>query len=157
MVEGKRRKGRPAAGWLDDIKEWTGLTVTNASRLANDRRRWKALIQTTPALFGAIWLEREMDQSSIICNASTFFSNGGTQHRSLIHFVNRLRVYWRSGTSKTSTVWDLTIPIEKARPTFDLRVDVKSPINNLHWGLLFIWCIYNTESNVPSQSGPYPL
>ena len=54
IVEGKRRRGRPAAGWLDDIKEWTGLTVTNASRLANDRRRWKALIQTTPALLGAM-------------------------------------------------------------------------------------------------------
>ncbi len=36
MVDGKRRRGRPAAGWLDDIKEWTGLTVTNAIRLAND-------------------------------------------------------------------------------------------------------------------------
>ena len=54
MVDGKRRRGRPAAGWLDDIKEWTGLTVTNASRMANDRNRWKALIQTTPALVGAM-------------------------------------------------------------------------------------------------------
>ena len=54
MVDGKRRRGRPAAGWLDDIKEWTGLTVINASRFANDRKRWKALIQATPALLGAI-------------------------------------------------------------------------------------------------------
>ena len=61
MVEGKRR-GRPAARWLDDIKEWTGLKVTNTSRLANDRRRWKSLIQTTPALLGAMWLEREREK-----------------------------------------------------------------------------------------------
>ncbi len=51
MVDGKIRRG-----WLDDIKEWTDLTVTNASRprLANDRKRWKALIKTTPALLGTM-------------------------------------------------------------------------------------------------------
>ena len=59
MVDGKRRRGRPAPGWVDDIKEWTGLTITNDDRLANDRKRWKALIRTTPALVGAMWLERE--------------------------------------------------------------------------------------------------
>ncbi len=51
---------------MSDIKEWTGLTVTNASRLANDRRRWKALIQTTPALLGVIRLMRERSFRSYV-------------------------------------------------------------------------------------------
>ena len=52
MVEGKGRRGRPAAGWLDDIKQITGLSITRteATRAATDRRRWRSFIQTTPAL-----------------------------------------------------------------------------------------------------------
>ncbi len=34
-----KTRGRPAARWFDDIKEWTGLTATNASRLANGRKK----------------------------------------------------------------------------------------------------------------------
>ena len=44
-----------AAGWMDDIiKEWTGLIVTNTSKLVNDYKRWKTIIQYTPVLTGAM-------------------------------------------------------------------------------------------------------
>ncbi len=32
-VEGKRRRGRPPKGWMDDIKERTGRTAVGATRL----------------------------------------------------------------------------------------------------------------------------
>ena len=49
-VEGKRRRGRPAASWFDDIKSITGLSITEATRVAADRTQWNSLIRTTPAL-----------------------------------------------------------------------------------------------------------
>ena len=50
MVEGKRKRGRPPASWLDDIKQITGKTIADATRAATDRRRWRFIIRTTPAL-----------------------------------------------------------------------------------------------------------
>ena len=49
MVEGKRKRGRPAASWLDDIKQVTGASITEATRAAADRNEWRSLVQTTPA------------------------------------------------------------------------------------------------------------
>ncbi len=42
-VEGKQRRGRPLKGWMDDIKERTGLTAVGATRLTDDRKMWSAL------------------------------------------------------------------------------------------------------------------
>jgi len=49
MVEKKRRRGRPAASWLNDIKNIAGTDITTVSRIATDRLRWRTLIRTTPA------------------------------------------------------------------------------------------------------------
>jgi hypothetical protein len=38
MIEGKRKRGIPAARWLDDIKKLTGMNITNATRIAADQR-----------------------------------------------------------------------------------------------------------------------
>ena len=40
-VEGKRKRGRQKKKWIDNIKEWTGLTYTEAKRLAQDRKLWR--------------------------------------------------------------------------------------------------------------------
>ncbi len=40
-VEGKWRRGRPLKGWMDDIKERTGLTAVGATRLTDDRKMWE--------------------------------------------------------------------------------------------------------------------
>ncbi len=48
-VEGKRRRGRPPKGWMDDIKERTGLTAVGATRLRDDKKMWSALLVATPA------------------------------------------------------------------------------------------------------------
>ena len=50
MVEVKRKRGKPAASWLDDIKLITGNTIADVTRAAADRRRWRFIIRTTPAL-----------------------------------------------------------------------------------------------------------
>ena len=68
MVEGKRKRGRPPASWLDDIKLITGNTIADVTRAAADRRRWRFIIRTTPALSYATWTEEEED------NIYTFWS-----------------------------------------------------------------------------------
>ena len=40
-MEGKRRRGRPAMIWFQDLKEWTKLDIVAASQLATDRERWR--------------------------------------------------------------------------------------------------------------------
>ena len=53
-VEGKRRRGRPATSWTDDIKRSSGVSMTAATRLAEDRPRWRALVMATAVPPGAI-------------------------------------------------------------------------------------------------------
>jgi hypothetical protein len=42
-VDGKRRRGRPRKSWRDNIKEWTGQSMSSLLRVAEDRRRWAAV------------------------------------------------------------------------------------------------------------------
>ena len=40
-VEGERSRGRPARQWLDDVKEWTGLSLDETWREPEDRVAWR--------------------------------------------------------------------------------------------------------------------
>ena len=40
-MDGKRKRGRQKKKWYDNIKEWTGLTYTQAKRLAQNRVKWR--------------------------------------------------------------------------------------------------------------------
>ena len=48
-MEGKRRRGRPATTWFQDLKEWTKLDIAGASQLATDWERWRKIIKVTAA------------------------------------------------------------------------------------------------------------
>ena len=72
MVEGKRKRGRPPASWLDDIKLITGKTITVATRATADRRRWSFIIRPTPALIYATWPEEEVSPISCISEKRQF-------------------------------------------------------------------------------------
>ena len=48
-MEGKRRRGRPATTWFQELKEWTKLDIAGASQLATDRERWRKIIKVTAA------------------------------------------------------------------------------------------------------------
>ena len=55
--------GRSPIGWMDDIKEETGLFAIGATRLAADRRRWSTQMIATPAhVRQHDFRERERDQ-----------------------------------------------------------------------------------------------
>lgn len=41
-VQGNRPRGRPRTTWDKNIKTWTGLSLSSAIRLAQDRSTWKA-------------------------------------------------------------------------------------------------------------------
>ena len=42
-MQGKRPKGRPHAQWADNIKEWTGRSLKECTRLAKNRDAWRSL------------------------------------------------------------------------------------------------------------------
>ena len=48
-MEGKRRRGRPATTWLQDLTESTKLDIAAASQLATDRERWRKIIKVAAA------------------------------------------------------------------------------------------------------------
>ena len=48
-VGGKRRRGRPATAWFQDLKEWTKLDIAAALQLATNRERWREIIKVTAA------------------------------------------------------------------------------------------------------------
>uniref|UniRef100_H3B2Y3 Reverse transcriptase domain-containing protein n=1 Tax=Latimeria chalumnae TaxID=7897 RepID=H3B2Y3_LATCH len=43
-VPGKRGRGRPKRCWLDDIKDWTGITLQKAVHAAQDQNLWKNIV-----------------------------------------------------------------------------------------------------------------
>ena len=48
-VEGTRPRGRPRRTWINDLKEWTGRTSAQLTRLADDRQSWKSLVNSITA------------------------------------------------------------------------------------------------------------
>ncbi len=48
IIEGKgegRRRGGQKKQWFDNIREWTGLSLVEAKRLAHNRPAWKKMIR----------------------------------------------------------------------------------------------------------------
>jgi len=43
-VPGSRKRGRQKKRWEDNIKEWTGLNLAEAIRAAEDRDRWRRIV-----------------------------------------------------------------------------------------------------------------
>ena len=43
-VEGKRSRGRPITTWMDNIKEWTNISMREVVTVALDRNNWKMVI-----------------------------------------------------------------------------------------------------------------
>ena len=39
-----RRRGRPRAAWMDNIKTWTGLSVEESIRMTEDRYKWRKYV-----------------------------------------------------------------------------------------------------------------
>eukprot|EP00795_Rhopilema_esculentum_P006234 gene6234-biopygen7885 len=46
MWEGKRKKGRPVARWMDDIKTATKLLLKDLWEVTKDRDKWRAKVMT---------------------------------------------------------------------------------------------------------------
>ena len=42
-IEGKRARGRQCLTWTDEIKAWTGKTMTECTREADNRERWRSI------------------------------------------------------------------------------------------------------------------
>jgi hypothetical protein len=44
-VEGHRKQGKPRMLWLDSIKEATGLRLEDLREAAQDRKKWRTLVE----------------------------------------------------------------------------------------------------------------
>ena len=42
-IEGKRARGRQRRKWIDDIKDWTKLPLSECTRMAKNRERWRVI------------------------------------------------------------------------------------------------------------------
>jgi len=43
-MPGARRRGRPCTAWMDIIKTWTGFTMEESIRIAEDRDKWRQYV-----------------------------------------------------------------------------------------------------------------
>ena len=43
-IEGRRSRGRQRKTWIDDVKEWSGLTTSEIGTRARDRKGWRKLV-----------------------------------------------------------------------------------------------------------------
>ena len=46
-VKGKRKRGRQKKRWEDNIKEWTGMNFASSTRAAENRSRWKGIVENS--------------------------------------------------------------------------------------------------------------
>ena len=44
-IEGKRNQGQPKTNWATNISTWTNRSVVECHRVAEDRKRWRCLVQ----------------------------------------------------------------------------------------------------------------
>ena len=49
-MPGARRRGRPRAALMDNIKTWTGLSVEVSIRMTEDRDKWRKYVHVWPTL-----------------------------------------------------------------------------------------------------------
>ena len=43
-MQGARRRGRPRTAWMDNIMTWTGLTMEEPIRMAEDIDKWRKYV-----------------------------------------------------------------------------------------------------------------
>jgi len=43
-MSGVRRRGIPRTAWMDNIKTWTGLTMEESVKVAEDRDKWRKYV-----------------------------------------------------------------------------------------------------------------
>ena len=51
-VQGGRKRGRPRKMWKDNIKEWTGLSLAEATRMAENRDLWRDMVRVAASSDG---------------------------------------------------------------------------------------------------------
>ena len=51
-LQGKRRRGRPARKWTDDIKEWLSIDVVQAGRKAQNREVFRRMVREATSTKG---------------------------------------------------------------------------------------------------------
>ena len=45
-TQGSRTRGRPKMTWIDNIKSWTRLSLTELTRKVEDRHQWRKIVHS---------------------------------------------------------------------------------------------------------------
>ncbi|GFR99910.1 eukaryotic translation initiation factor 3 subunit F [Elysia marginata] len=57
-IEGKRGQGRPRRNWMDDVKEWSGLTsYGDTQQKAKNREEWRDMIANLRTEEGTLFID----------------------------------------------------------------------------------------------------
>jgi len=51
-TSGSRSRGRQRRRWTDDMSEWSGMTVNDAARVAEDRAEWREILRAANPSYG---------------------------------------------------------------------------------------------------------
>ncbi len=49
FVNGRKKRGRPKTNWQENVKTWTGRSIKNCYRMAEDRNEWRRIVSTAKA------------------------------------------------------------------------------------------------------------
>jgi len=49
-MSGACKRERPRTAWMDNIKTWTGLTMEESVRMADDRDKWRKYVRDVASL-----------------------------------------------------------------------------------------------------------
>ena len=79
---GKRRRGRPRASWMQNIRGYTGLSATEAVRAAHDRKDWEKELRTQQCSYGLsrLWT-RERREIGHAVTLRRCYENHNASHR----------------------------------------------------------------------------
>ena len=72
-VHGGRKRGRPRKMWKDNIKEWTGLSFADATRMAENRELWREMVRASASSKGPQQRPTSLWSSQVVARKSVLF------------------------------------------------------------------------------------
>ena len=113
-MRGARRRGRPRTAWMDNIKTWTGLTMEESIRMAEDRDNGESTFMVWPTLGSR--MDEEQNRTTLRTSQLTWATSSPVDlylphpESPFIIIVSQLRswcwgLWWWQVPWRASNVW----------------------------------------------------
>jgi len=115
-MPGARRRGRPRTAWMDNIKTWTGLSVEESVRMAEDRDKWRKYAHgvANPRIEdGKEQEDHHHHRMSVLCAYCTLSTAAGSLHQSAEETHQQtvtLRLHLHRESKKDTKLLPITSP-----------------------------------------------